>query len=50
MVACFTEAMAYGLLKSPGSLGADIACGDGQSFGISRIFRRAATGNVSPRG
>ncbi|MFZ0613822.1 MAG: aminomethyl-transferring glycine dehydrogenase subunit GcvPA [Desulfobacterales bacterium] len=38
MVACFTEPLAYGLVKNPGSLGADIACGEGQSFGIPQSF------------
>jgi glycine dehydrogenase subunit 1 len=37
-VAGFTEPLAYGLLKNPGSQGADIACGEGQSFGIPRSF------------
>jgi glycine dehydrogenase subunit 1 len=37
-VTCFTEPLAYGLLKSPGSLGADIVCGEGQSLGVSRSF------------
>lgn len=37
-VTCFTEPLAYGLLKSPGSLGADIVCGEGQSLGVPRSF------------
>ena len=34
LVVSFTEAMAWGLLKNPGSCGADIVCGEGSSFGI----------------
>ena len=37
-VTCFTEPLAYGLLKNPGSQGADIACGEGQSLGIPQSF------------
>jgi glycine dehydrogenase subunit 1 len=37
-VTCFTEPLAYGLLKNPGSQGADIVCGEGQSLGIPRTF------------
>lgn len=37
-VTSFTEPLAYGLLKNPGSLGADIACGEGQSMGIPQSF------------
>ncbi|MCD6388256.1 MAG: glycine dehydrogenase, partial [Desulfobulbaceae bacterium] len=37
-IAGFTEPLAYGILKNPGSLGADIACGEGQSFGIPQTF------------
>jgi len=37
-VCAFSEALAYGLLKSPGTQGADIACGEGQSFGIPQSF------------
>jgi len=38
LITCFSEPLAYGLLKSPGTLGADIACGEGQSLGIPRSF------------
>ncbi|MBN2372286.1 aminomethyl-transferring glycine dehydrogenase subunit GcvPA [bacterium] len=38
LVASFTEVLSYGLLKNPGSLGADITCGEGQSLGIPQSF------------
>ncbi|MBW2023441.1 MAG: aminomethyl-transferring glycine dehydrogenase subunit GcvPA [Deltaproteobacteria bacterium] len=37
-ICCFTEPLAYGLLKDPGSQGADVACGEGQSFGIPKSY------------
>ena len=37
-ITSFTEAMAYALLKNPGSLGADIVAGEGQSLGITKSF------------
>jgi glycine dehydrogenase subunit 1 len=49
LVATFTEALAYGLLKSPGACGADIACGEGQSFGMPRSFGGAALGMFACR-
>jgi glycine dehydrogenase subunit 1 len=44
LVVCFTEPLAYGLIKNPGSQGADIACGEGQSMGIPRSFGGPALG------
>ncbi|MCP4114338.1 MAG: aminomethyl-transferring glycine dehydrogenase subunit GcvPA [Desulfobacteraceae bacterium] len=38
MVVSFTEALSYGLLKNPGSFGANLVCGEGQSFGIAPSF------------
>ncbi len=37
-ITCFSEPLAYGLLKNPGICGADIVCGEGQSFGLGRSF------------
>lgn len=38
MIVTVTEPLAYGLYKSPGANGADIACGEGQSLGLPRSF------------
>ena len=44
LVVGFSEPLAYGMYKNPGSQGADIACGEGQSLGIPRSFGGPALG------
>ncbi|MBM4322346.1 MAG: aminomethyl-transferring glycine dehydrogenase subunit GcvPA [Deltaproteobacteria bacterium] len=38
MIACFSEPVAYGIVRPPGEFGADIVAGEGQSFGIPVSF------------
>ncbi|MFP3927544.1 MAG: aminomethyl-transferring glycine dehydrogenase subunit GcvPA [Desulfobacteraceae bacterium] len=49
LTAVFTEPLAYGLLRPPGSLGADIACGEGQSFGVPQCFGGPLLGVLAAR-
>ena len=49
LVSSFTEALAYGLLESPGARGADIACGEGQSLGIPQSFGGPGLGMFAAR-
>ena len=48
-ITSFTEPFAYGIYKSPGACGADIACGDGQSFGLAKSMGGAGLGMFACR-
>ncbi len=49
LAAGFTEPFALGLIKSPGAQGADIAFGDGQSFGLGQNFGGPTVGLLSAK-
>jgi glycine dehydrogenase subunit 1 len=49
LVACFSEPLAYALFKNPGSQGADVACGEGQSLGLPRSYGGPGLGMFASR-
>ncbi len=49
LVACVTEPLSLALTASPGSLGADIACGEGQSLGLPQGFGGPGLGLLTTR-
>jgi len=50
LVATTTEALSLALLPAPGACGADIACGEAQSFGVPMSFGGPHLGFLAARG
>jgi glycine dehydrogenase subunit 1 len=49
LVACVTEALSLALLRPPGELGADLCCGEAQSFGVPMSFGGPHLGFLAAR-
>jgi glycine dehydrogenase subunit 1 len=49
LVVVVNEALAMGMLRAPGELGADIVCGEAQSFGVPTSFGGPALGFLATR-
>jgi glycine dehydrogenase subunit 1 len=49
LVSVTAEALALALLRPPGELGADVACGDAQSFGVPVSFGGPSVGFLATR-
>ncbi len=49
LIICFNEVVAFGLLKSPGDMGADIVCGEGQALGVGLNFGGPTVGLFATR-
>jgi glycine dehydrogenase subunit 1 len=50
LIAVFTEVLSFGLMKSPGAMGADIVVGEGQSLGAGLQFGGPYVGLFACRG
>ena len=48
-IVAFSEPLAYALLKAPGDCGADIVCGEGQSFGLPIAYGGPHVGMFATR-
>ncbi|MCU0668218.1 MAG: aminomethyl-transferring glycine dehydrogenase subunit GcvPA, partial [Myxococcota bacterium] len=49
LIVVVNEALSMGMLRAPGELGADIVCGEAQSFGVASSFGGPALGFLATR-